>query len=151
MLLFPGDAGDAVQMLRALSAAKVQLEFIGGDGTEGMRDSVEAQGAHYVSFFRADLVDTEEGRTFVRRYTERFHQQPDMFGAMSYDAALAIGKTVLGGARTRLAVRRALEQLGSAGTAAVEGVAGRIRFDKNHDVSGRSVVVTSIGDVRGAN
>lgn len=151
VLLFPGDAGDAVQMLRALNTAKVTLAFIGGDGTEGMRDSAEAQGAHYVSFFRADLVETEEGRTFVRRYTERFHQQPDMFGAMSYDAALAIGKTVLGGARTRAAVRRALEHLGSAGTAAVEGVAGRIRFDKNHDIAGRSVVVTTVGDVRGAN
>jgi branched-chain amino acid transport system substrate-binding protein len=150
VLLFPGDADDAVEMLRALRTAGVSLTFIGGDGTEGMRDSSVAQGAHYVAFFHHDRIVTEEGRTFARRYTEKYHQQPDMFAAMSYDAALAIGRSVITGARTRADLRLALERLGRNGTPAVEGAAGRIAFATNHDIAGRSVVITTIGALRGA-
>lgn len=144
VLLFPGDADDAVEMLRALRTAGVSLTFIGGDGTEGMRDSSVSQGASYVSFFHPDRIDTEEGRTFARRYREKYKQAPDMFAAMSYDAALAIGSAVNKGARTRLAVRRSLERLGTPSAPALEGAAGMIAFEKNHDISGRSVVITTI-------
>jgi branched-chain amino acid transport system substrate-binding protein len=144
VLLFPGDAEDAVEMLQALRTAGVTLAFIGGDGTEGMRDSAVADGAHYVSFFRSERIETEEGRTFARRYREKYQQEPDMFAAMSYDAALAIGRSVLKGARTRLALRRSLERLGTAGSPAIEGAAGLIAFEKNHDIAGRSVVITTI-------
>ena len=57
-------------MLEALRAANVTLTFIGGDGTEGMRDSAVAVGARYVAFFRPERVTTEEGKTFVRRYQD---------------------------------------------------------------------------------
>ncbi len=144
VLLFPGDADDAVEMLRALRTAGVSLTFIGGDGTEGMRDSAVAQGAHYVSFFQPNQLETEEGRTFSRRYRDKYREAPDMFAAMSYDAALAIGSAVHKGAQTRLAVRRSLERLGGAGSPAIEGAAGMIAFDKNHDIAGRSVVITTI-------
>jgi branched-chain amino acid transport system substrate-binding protein len=151
VMLFPGDAGDAVDMLRALHAADVKLAFIGGDGTEGMRDSTEAEGARYVAFFRPERVESEEGRTFLRRFHEKFKQEPDMFAAMSYDAALAIGRTVLAGARTRPALRHALERLGVKGTKPLEGVGGNIVFEKNHDIAGRSVVITSVNATRGGN
>ncbi|MBL0169416.1 MAG: ABC transporter substrate-binding protein [Gemmatimonadaceae bacterium] len=149
VLLFPGDAGDAVAMLRALRAANVSLTFIGGDGTEGMRDSSEAQGAHYVAFFHPDRIESDEGRTFARRYQEKYRQAPDMFAAMSYDAALAIGRSVIKGARTRLAVRRALERLGTAGSPALEGVAGPVAFEKNHDIARRAVVISTVGAAAG--
>lgn len=148
VVLFPGDAGDAVEMLRALHAVDLKVAFIGGDGTEGMRDSSEAEGARYVAFFHPDNVTTEEGRTFVRRYTERFKQQPDMFAAMSYDAALVIGRTVQRGARTRAAVRHALELLGSKQSPAIEGAAGMLGFERNHDIAGRGVVITSVRGTR---
>lgn len=144
VLLFPGDAGDAVEMLRALRSAGVNLTFVGGDGTEAMAESPEAEGARYVAFFRAERATSPEGEHFVTRYRARFKQDPDMFAALSYDAALAIGKSVQAGARTRKAVRDAIERIGN-GTAAIDGVGGRIAFGKNHDVSGRTVVVTRIG------
>jgi len=151
VLLFPGDANDAVEMLRALRSANVSLTFIGGDGTEGMRDSSVAEGAHYVAFFHPDRITTEEGRTFARRFKEKYHTEPDMFAAMSYDAAMAIGRSVINGATTRGDLRTALEQMGSNGNPAVEGAGGRIMFAKNHDIAGRAVVITTIGPVRGAN
>lgn len=144
VLLFPGDADDAVQMLEALRTANVSIPFIGGDGTEGMRDSSVAEGARYVAFFRPERVTTEEGKTFVRRYKEKYRQDPDMFAAMSYDAALAIGNTIRNGARTRKAVQQSLEKLGSGDSPAVEGAGGMISFEADHDISGRSVVVTQI-------
>lgn len=152
VVLFPGDAGDAVEMLRALDAVNLKVTFIGGDGTEGMRDSSIAQGARYVAFFDLARVDTDEGKTFSRRYKEKYKQDPDMFAAMSYDAALAIGRSVLNGATSRAAVRAALEKLGTSGVPAIEGVNGRIAFERNHDIASRSVVITTIGGaVRGSN
>lgn len=150
VLLFPGDAGDAVQMLEALRAANVDIPFIGGDGTEGMRDSAVAEGARYVAFFRAERVSTEEGKTFVRRYNEKYHQDPDMFAALSYDAAMAIGHTIRTGANTRKAVQQALQRLGGKDSPAVEGAGGMIAFESDHDISGRTVVITQIGARSGA-
>lgn len=151
VLLFPGDAGDAVQLLRALRAANVTLTFVGGDGTEGMRDSSDATGARYVSSFHPDRITTEEGRTFARRFQAKYGRQPNAFAAMSYDAALAIGRSVMKGARSRLALRRALERLGTPDSPAIEGAGGPIAFGKDHDVAGRVVVITTVGSVRGAN
>lgn len=144
VLLFPGDAGDAVEMLKAIRTAGVKLTFVGGDGTEAMAESPEAEGARFVAFFRPERATSAEGEHFVNRYRARFKQDPDMFAALSYDAALAIGKSVVGGARNRSAVRDAVERIGN-GTPAIDGVGGRIAFGKNHDAAGRTVVVTRIG------
>ena len=144
VLLFPGDAADAIALLKALKAAHVSIPFVGGDGTEAMNEAPEAQGARFVAFFRAERATSAEAQHFLSRFRARFRQEPDMFAALSYDAAIAIGRMVLSGARTRVAVRDALEHLGQ-GTAPLDGVAGPIAFERNHDVAGRTVVVTTIG------
>lgn len=148
VLLFPGDATDAVEMLEALKSAGVTLTFIGGDGTEGMQDNPIAEGARFVAFFRPERVTTEEGKTFVRRFKTKFGVEPDMFAAMSYDAALVIGQSIRGGANTRVAVRDALEKMGTGKFPGVEGAGGLIVFEPDHDIKGRSVVVTQIGSNR---
>ncbi|MEO7520950.1 MAG: ABC transporter substrate-binding protein [Gemmatimonas sp.] len=144
VLLFPGDAGDAVELLRALQQADVKLAFVGGDGTEAMAAAPEAQGARFVAFFRPERATSAEGQSFVNRFKARFKTDPDMFAALSYDAALAIGSTVIAGARTRTAVRDAIERIGT-GTPSLDGAGGRIAFRENHDASARTVVVTRIG------
>lgn len=143
VLLFPGDAPDAVALLRALAALHLNIPFVGGDGTEAMRDAPEADGAHFVAFFRPEHATSDEGKLFLQRYRDAFHEEPDMFAALSYDAALAIGRMVLAGAHTRGAVKDALEKLGRAAPS-VEGVAGPISFQRNHDIDTRTVVVTTI-------
>jgi len=50
------------------------------------------------------------------------------------------------GARTRVALRLALERVGN-GAPSVDGVAGRIAFEKSHDIKGRPVVITQIPGV----
>ena len=143
VLLFPGDADDAMAMLRALKAAQVKLTFIGGDGTEGIAKTHEFPDAKYVAFFRPERATSLEGKRFVDTYHARFHEDPDMFAALSYDAALAIGQSVLKGAHTRAAVRDAIEHMTAA--AALDGAGGKIAFNNLHDVTGRPVVIATVG------
>ncbi len=141
VVLFPGDAGDAALFLRALKAAGARAQFIGGDGTEAIAQQAEFTGARYVTFFRADRATSAEAKRFLQAWQSAFREPPDMFGALSYDAAMAIGAAVRGAKpRTRTGVRNALVGLN------MEGVAGQIAFDpKTHDVIGRSVVVSTVG------
>ena len=144
VLLFPGDADDATAMLRALKTLNVKLTFIGGDGTEGIARTHEFPQAKFTAFFVADRATTAEGKHFVDTYRARFHDEPDMFAALSYDAALAIGQSVVHGAQTRSAVRDAIEHM--SGAAGIEGAGGRIAFNAQHDITGRTVVITTVGN-----
>jgi branched-chain amino acid transport system substrate-binding protein len=119
------------------------VPFVGGDGTETMKRDAEAAGARYVSFFEESRASSKEAQIFLPAYRAKFGRSPDMFSALSYDAAIVIGRTIANGARSRVALRMALEQVGN-GAPSVDGVAGRIAFEKNHDIKGRSVVVTRI-------
>ena len=148
VVLFPGDATDALAFLRALKAHGVTAPFIGGDGAEQINQHADAIGARYVAFFRADRATSPEALWFLSRYRERFKQDPDMFAALSYDAAIVMGRTIISGARTRAALRLALEKIGN-GAPSVDGVAGRIAFERNHDIKGRSVVIVRVDRVRG--
>ena len=149
VVLFPGDAVDALAFIRALKSHGVTAPFIGGDGTEQINQHAEAVGARYVAFFRADRATSPEALWFLSRYRERFKQDPDMFAALSYDAAIVMGRTIISGARTRAALRLALEKIGN-GAPSVDGVAGRIAFERNHDIKGRSVVIVRVDRARGS-
>lgn len=143
VVLFPGDGVDALAFMRAMRARTVKVAFVGGDGTGGMRVAAEAAGAHYVSFFETRQGTSPEAMHFLPRYRERHGRDPDMFAALSYDAAIVLGRTIANGARTRSSLRLALEQVGN-GAPSVDGVAGRIAFEKNHDIKGRGVVMTRV-------
>ncbi|MEO7997552.1 MAG: ABC transporter substrate-binding protein [Gemmatimonadaceae bacterium] len=143
VLLFPGDADDATAMLRALKANDVHLTFIGGDGTEGIERTHEFPEAKYAAFFLPDRATTPEGKRFVDGYRARFNEAPDMFAALSYDAALAIGRTVIAGARSRNEVRVALGKMN--GASAIEGAGGKIAFNKQGDITGRTIVIATVG------
>ncbi len=140
VVLFPGDADEAVQFLRALRAAGARSQFIGGDGTEAIAQNAEFAGARYVSFFSAERATSPEARQFLAEWQARYGTPVDMFGALSYDAAMALGHAVRRAQpRTRAGVRAALATLD------IAGVGGRIAFDSaTHDVIGRSVVVSTV-------
>jgi branched-chain amino acid transport system substrate-binding protein len=143
VVFFPGDADDALALLRALRANGVTAPFVGGDATEQMRQDADARGAYYGTFFRAEQATSAEGRWFVARYRARFQRDPDSFAALAYDATMVMGRTIVRGARTRAALRVALEQIGRS-TPAVDGVVGPIAFDRAHDITGRHVVMVRV-------
>lgn len=148
VVLFPGDATDALAFIRALKAHGVSAPFIGGDGTEQINQHADAIGARYVAFFRADRATSPEALWFLSRYRERFQKDPDMFAALAYDAAIVMGRTIISGARTRAALRLALEKIGN-GAPSVDGVAGRIAFERNHDIKGRNIVIVRVNNAAG--
>ena len=143
VLLFPGDADDATAMLRELKANDVHLTFIGGDGTEGIARSHEFPEARYAAFFLAERATSAEGKRFVDSYRTRFNEAPDMFSALSYDAALAIGRTVIAGAHTRTTLRDKLERITD--VTAIDGAGGKIAFNAQGDITGRTIVIATVG------
>lgn len=143
VVLFPGDGDDALALLRALAVRGVRVPFVGGDGTETMKRATDAAGARYVSFFDEDRATSKEAQYFLPAYRAKHGRGPDMFAALAYDATLVVGRTVVNGARSRAALRIALERVGN-GAPSVDGVVGRIAFEKNHDIKGRTVVITRI-------
>ena len=142
VLLFPGDADDAIAMLRALRKHEVNLTFVGGDATAGIARTQEFPDAKYTAFFLPERATSAEGKRFVEQFRARFNEDPDMYAALSYDAAIAIGRTVIAGARDRKAVRDALEKID--GTRAIEGAGGKIAFDPKHDITGRTIVIATV-------
>jgi ABC-type branched-subunit amino acid transport system substrate-binding protein len=143
VLLFPGDADDAAELLRELKANDVKLTFVGGDGTEGLARTHEFPEAKYAAFFLPDRATSAEGKKFVDTYKAKYNEAPDMFSALSYDAALAIGRTVLNGAKNRADLRRSLERI--TGPNAIEGAGGPIAFNGQHDITGRTIVIETVG------
>jgi branched-chain amino acid transport system substrate-binding protein len=144
VVLFPGDAADALEFLDALREERATVAFLGGDGTGDMERSPEATGARFVAFFRPERASGPEADWLLATHAARYGGPPDSFAALAYDATLAIGRVVQQGARTRRAVRDALEQLGRA-RPPVPGAAGEIAFDTRHDALDRTVAIATIG------
>lgn len=142
VILFPGDADDCLDLLAALERQGVSIPLVGGDGTEGIARSHLAHNSWVAAFFSTAQLSSEEGARFLSAYRERHGENPDGFAALSYEAAMLIGRTVTAGADTRAALRLALEQIGNQAPS-VEGIVGRIAFDRNHDIKGRLIAITS--------
>lgn len=144
VFLFPGSVEDAVEAIRAVRATGREIPFIGGDAASGLEEhAAEFAGARYTAFFDARQARTPEARAFVAAFQQRFGHAPDQRAALAYDAAMLIGRAALDVGADRRRVRDALAAIDS--TRAVEGAAGRIAFDANHDAIGKSVVVATVG------
>jgi branched-chain amino acid transport system substrate-binding protein len=140
VVLFPGDATDAAELLRALRAAGARAAFIGADGTEALAGQPEFAGVRIARIYQPDADTTAEARRFRDAWHTRRPGPPDMFAALAYDAALAIGTAWRASAvRSRAGLRDALERL------AIDGAGGRIAFDRaTHDVLGRGVSISVV-------
>jgi branched-chain amino acid transport system substrate-binding protein len=145
VLLFPGNAEDGAELIRALRAVGAgDVAFVGGDAASALEEQAdEFAGAHYTAFFDARLARTPEARAFVAAFRERFGRLPDQRAALAYDAAMLIGQAAIAAGPDRRRVRDALEAVDAARP--VAGVAGPIAFDADHDVVDRPVVVATVG------
>ncbi|HEY0971629.1 MAG TPA: ABC transporter substrate-binding protein [Gemmatimonadales bacterium] len=145
VLLFPGDAADAENAIRALRAAGVDIPFIGGDPVSALEErAAEFAGARYTAFFDPRHAGTSAARTFVDAYRARWGSVPDQRAALAYDAATLIGRAAREVRGDRRAVRDYLAGVGSTHPA-LEGVTGRIAFDSGHDPVNKPVVIATVG------
>lgn len=147
VVLFPGSAEDAELLIRALAKAGVRAPLLGGDAIAPLAlKPEEFTGVRYAAFFRADGVSTDAGRAFVQAYRVKYGEAPDQRAALSYDAAMIIGRAARAEGGDRKAIRDAVARVGSTGKLAFDGATGRIAFDARHDVVGKTVVMARIGD-----
>ena len=145
VLLFPGGAEDFEPFFASLRAHGVRLPVLGGDATAPLAQKPELYaGIMFTSFFVATRPVSEEGRRFVVEYRRKFGEPPDPRAALSYDAAMLIGRAVLAAGANRAKVRDWLEEVGGK-QPAFRGATGAIAFNDRHDVVNKPVVIERIG------
>lgn len=147
-VILAGGGTDALAVLRALRGAGVSPAVLGTDDLSALNGDTasvrEARGVRYTAFFLADRPPTAAGERFVQEYRRRFGAEPDHRAALSYDAAVLIGRAALEAGPERRAIRDWLASVGN-DRPALEGVAGEIRFDEWGDVVNRPIFVTEVG------
>lgn len=145
IVLFPGSPDDARAFIRAARAAGTSPALLGGDAVSELETSPdEFRGVHYTAFFQAERASSPEATAFVDAFRRRFGTVPDQRAALSYDAAMLIGRAALEVGPDRRRIRDRLAAVGR-GAPAVAGVTGRIAFDERNDVVDKPVVIGSVG------
>lgn len=142
-LMLATDRPGAELALREMGRIGVHWTPLGGDALSG----IEADGAlaDGVRMSVAYLVDQAGDRNaqFVASYARVYPgERPDHRGAAAYDIVHLLAD-VLANTTDRRGIRDWLAQIGS-DLPAFEGVTGKIAFDKNGDVPGKSVVIGTV-------
>lgn len=94
----------------AAALPKVPLIYGGEDaGAAALQAELETQPDVYLATAYSPDHLSDYGRTFARRYEERFHEPPDLYAAQSYDAARLLFETLQrAGTASRDALGKAL-------------------------------------------
>jgi branched-chain amino acid transport system substrate-binding protein len=131
----------------ALRAAGINPPVLGTDAVADVRDigsPGEFSDVRFAAFFDPNRAATAEQRGFLQEYERRFSGTPNHQAALSYDAAMLIGRAVHAVGGNRRKVRDWIAQVGR-GAPSHPGVSGAIRFDEHGDVVNKVVVVGRAG------
>ena len=168
-VIFAGSGVDAADMVRALHNASAHPVILGTDDVGNILDGVKPvlpnveptprkgrrrpttpptpaddrdlfRGVRYTSFFDATHPTDGEGKQFLADYTRRFGQPPTSQAALSYDAAMLIGRAAIAVGNDRRRIRDWVASVGT-GAAPMRGITGDIRFDNHGDAVGKSVFI----------
>lgn len=109
----------------AAALPSVPLIYGGEDaGTAALQAELETRPDVYLATAYSPDHLSERGRAFARRYEERFHEQPDLYAAQSYDAARLIFESLQrAGMASREALGKELARLEQ-----FDGVTGPVRW-----------------------
>ena len=168
-VIFAGGGVDAADLVRALHNEAAHPVILGSDDVASILDGVKAtppvvtppkrrgkrmpplppddralfRGVRFTSFYDAHRPVNAEAKHFAAEYTRRFGQAPPPQAALSYDAAMLIGRAALAVGPDRRRVRDWIASVGS--TAPVmRGITGDIHFDENGDAVGKPVLIGRI-------
>jgi branched-chain amino acid transport system substrate-binding protein len=167
-VIFAGSGVDAADMVRALHNVSAHPVILGSDDVGNILDGVKAvapnastvsrksrrrqaapqpaddrelfRDVRYTSFYDATHPSDGEGRRFLADYTRRFGQPPTSQAALSYDAAMLIGRATHAVGGDRRKIREWVAQVGRA-MPAHPGVSGIIRFDEYGDAINKTILV----------
>lgn len=167
-VVFAGGGVDAADFMRALHDASAHPAVLGSDDVGNILDGVKAvvpdassrarrarrssrkpqptddgelfRGVRFTSFFDARRSGTPDARQFAASYVKHFGQPATQQAALSYDAAMLIGRAALAVGGNRARIRDWVASVGVTAPA-VQGVTGEIRFDAHGDAVGKPVVI----------
>jgi len=169
-VIFAGSGLDAADMVRALHQASAHPAILGTDDVGNILDGVKQtvpnvtvagrdhrqrvapvptddrglfNGVRYTSFYDPTHPTDGEGKQFLAEFTRRFGQPPTSQAALSYDAAMLIGRAALAVGANRGLIRDWVASLGTT-AAPMRGITGEIHFDGHGDVVGKSVVIATV-------
>jgi branched-chain amino acid transport system substrate-binding protein len=170
-VIFAGGGVDAADLVRALHNESTHPAILGTDDVASILDGVKAivanpapvtnnrrprqpvpaatddralfRGVRFASFYDASRSVDGDAKQFAADYTRRFGHAPTPQAALSYDAAMLIGRAALAVGPDRKLVRDWVASVGTSGSP-MHGVTGDIRFDDHGDPVGKSVVVGRI-------
>lgn len=146
VLVVAGGGADAADMIRALRRAGSTPTVLGTDDVSSVAAGAprgEFRGVRFTSFYDPSRATTAEQTAFASDYRSRYGTAPNQQVALSYDAAMIIGRAVheVGGDRRR--VRDWVASLGQ-GRPGHRGLTGEIRFDAEGDAVQKQVVIGRI-------
>lgn len=147
VLVIAGGANDVADIMTALRATGAEPSVLGSDDLAGLTTDPELArayaGIRYTAFFLADRPANPAAVEFTRSYRARFGTDPDHRAALSYDAAMLIGRAVAEAGPERRAIREWLARVGP-DVEPYEGVTGTIRFNPWGDPVEKPVWVTEL-------
>lgn len=144
-LVIGGYAAEAAAIIQSARDLGFRGPILGGEALLGVEAAGAVTDGVYVSAPFFPDATTGEAREWVDAYEARYGTPPDAFAAQTWDALQLVVAAIDAVGPDREAIRAHLADVGR-GAPAFEGVTGRIAFDENGDVPGKTV---AIGQVRG--
>lgn len=145
VLVVAGGGVDAADLIRALRRAGAAPTVLGSDDVANIASASatpgEFRGVRYTAFY--DPGARGAASDFAREYRRRYGSAPNHQAALSYDAAMLIGRAAQAAGADRRAVRDWIAAVGRS-TPAYAGVTGEIRFDENGDALGKAVLIGKV-------
>lgn len=146
VLVVAGGGVDAADMLRALRRAGAAPVVLGSDDIASISTAAKTPGefraVRYTAFYDASSR-APAAADFAAAYKRRFGALPNHQSALSYDAAMLIGRAAQAVGDDRRAVRDWVAAVGSS-TKPYDGVTGQIRFDDHGDAIGKAVLIGEV-------
>jgi branched-chain amino acid transport system substrate-binding protein len=143
------NSSDVRKITRALRAAGISPVIVSTNGptraelardANAVRDFTDVK---YLALFLADRPLTPAGAQFVTEFERRFDRKPDHWGALSYDAAMLIGRAEQAVGPDRAKIRDWIAAVGRSQPAYI-GATGEIRFDDSRNPVDKPAIVATV-------
>lgn len=147
-VFFPLHYAESGLFLRQASDLNLDAVFVSADGamTQDMLKLAgeAAEGSYYTSLALGSEAPNPAFDEFKEAFLAEYQQEPDVYAAYYYDAALLAAEALAQGARTGPQIRDYFYSL--TGDKSFSGISGAVSFDRNGEVSrGFSLYVVEDG------
>ena len=139
-----GTQNSGLVVLHEAKREKFAADFLGGDGWTGIvSDTAMSEGAYVGTAFTVEDPRPEVQR-FVADFRARYHETPDAYAALGYDAARMMARAIQDAGPNRAAIRAYLASITD--ETAYHGITGVLRFGADGDPVTSSYRMTRVHD-----